>query len=86
MSNDELLGKTDKELQDYLDKETEELINRAPEGHIRERLRGLAWSISMLRKTKYKDNPMGLCVELSKRMFDNLSELQKQLLKIKGDK
>jgi hypothetical protein len=78
-THDELMAMQEPERMEYLQSQTQEILESAPQGQARRRLEGLVWYIDVLRSTKYKGNPIGLCVELSKQMMYNLSKLQQTI-------
>ena len=82
-THEELMAMTEAEQRRYLSDEVQKLLDQIPDSPRKQRLAGLQWKINGLRKTKYKDDPMGLLVELSRMMVSNLGEVQDKFLEIK---
>jgi hypothetical protein len=81
-SHDELMALTEEELQWYLDGQVDLLLAGIEDEDHRRATRGLQWKINCLRQTKYKGDPLGLCVELSSMAVSNLGKMNEGLCEI----
>jgi len=78
------LGPSDLDM--FLKSEVDKLLESVTDQSTKDRLLGLQWRCDMLRKHKYKNNKMGLVIDLHRQMMDSLVELNKELEKLKYER